>query len=244
MSSNQNIALIFAGGVGNRMRNGSLPKQFLELDGKPIIIYTLEKFEYCKEITDIVVVCVNGWEKYLSDLINNFNLHKIRGIVLGGRNPQESQYNGLKYINSHMKTDQETVVLLHDGVRPLVDEDTIIKNIKSVRKYGSAITVTPAIETIVSEKKSFISKVARRNDFVMGKAPQSYYFNMAFNKYTQAYRDRKTDFIDSASLMFNYGVKLATVNGSTNNIKITTPVDYYIFKGIKEAQKQENIFGI
>lgn len=246
MSSSQNIALIFAGGVGKRMHNGSMPKQFLELNGKAIIIYTIEKFEHCEDISDIVVVCVSGWEAYLKKLIDSFGLKKVRGIVSGGKNPQASQYIGLKYINEQLHPSDKTVVLIHDGVRPLIDEPTIKANISCVRKYGSAITVTPAIETIISEDpmNHEINSVAKRSDFKMGKAPQSYFFNEVFSSYKDAFKQGKDDYIDSASLMYDFGKKLKTVEGSTNNIKITTPIDFYIFKGIKEAETQENIFGL
>ncbi|MEE6699954.1 IspD/TarI family cytidylyltransferase [Limosilactobacillus fermentum] len=241
----QNIALIFAGGVGNRMHNGTMPKQFLELDGKAIIIYTLEKFENCPEITDIVVVCVSGWEDYLKKLIRKDEISKVRTVVSGGKNPQESQFKGLEAIRKEISPQDNAIVLIHDGVRPLVDDKTILKNIESVKKYGSAITVTPAIETIISEDDNqHISKVAKRSDYSMGKAPQSYYFNEVIVAYEKAFTDGKTEYVDSASLMYDQGKTLTTVEGSTNNIKITTPVDYYVFKGIKEAQRQENIFGI
>lgn len=244
MTNHKNIALIFAGGVGKRMKNGALPKQFLELEGKSIIIYTLEKFENCPEITDIVVVCVAGWEERLEKLILQDGISKVRAVVTGGKNPQESQFNGLKKIKEVLAPSDEDIILIHDGVRPLVDEETILRNIESVKENGSAITVTPAIETIVKTSGDQISNVAKRSDFVMGKAPQSYFFNEALTAYEKAFADGNVDFVDSASLMFSYGKELHTVEGSTNNIKITTPVDYFIFKGIHEAQKQENIFGI
>lgn len=244
---NQNIALIFAGGVGNRMHNGSLPKQFLELDGKAIIIYTLEKFENCSEITDIVVVCVSGWEDYLKKLIKKADITKVRAVVSGGKNPQESQFKGLNAIKERIpiQNENKAIVLIHDGVRPLVDEKTILKNIETVKENGSAITVTPAIETIISENSAHkVNGVAKRSDFIMGKAPQSYYLSEIFEAYKKAFAEGKTEYIDSASLMYDQGKVLTTVEGSTNNIKITTPVDYFIFKGIIEAQRQENIFGI
>lgn len=241
--SERNIALIFAGGVGRRMRNGAMPKQFLELNGKAIIIYTLDVFEMNNNIDDIIVVCVEGWEKHLKKLIDEAKITKVRSIVTGGRNPQESQFIGMNEIEKSIQTDENTTILLHDGVRPLVDDETINQNIESVKKYGSAITTTPAIETIVSVEDRSIDKVAKRSDFMMAKAPQSYRFKEVFAVYKRAFKDKKTDFIDSAELMHSYGKDLYPVTGSTNNIKITTPVDFFIFKGILEAKNQENIFG-
>jgi len=241
----KNIALIFAGGVGQRMHNGAKPKQFLELNGKAIIIYTLEVFENCDEISDIVVVCVEGWEKYLQSIIEKNSIKKVRFIVTGGKNPQESQFIGMQAIDRNLNPGSGAVILLHDGVRPLIDEETIRLNIKSVHENGSAVTVTPAIETIVSTTDhNSIATVAKRSDFLMAKAPQSYYFEDIYKIYQRAYKDNRKDFIDSASVLHAYGKELYLVEGSTNNIKITTPVDFYIFKGILEAKSQENIFGI
>ncbi|PIO83026.1 2-C-methyl-D-erythritol 4-phosphate cytidylyltransferase [Loigolactobacillus backii] len=238
------LGLIFAGGVGERMKNGAKPKQFLELHGKAVIIYTLEVFEQCNDIDGIVAVCVHGWEDYLRELINKAGLKKVKAIVAGGNNPQESQLNGMKAMKKSFNITKETVVLIHDGVRPLVDEETLINNIQCVRTNGSAITVTPAIETIthVGEDDNILD-IADRNEYRMAKAPQSYFFNDVFNTYKKAFADGKTDFIDSATLMQAYGKKLTTTVGSTNNIKITTPIDYYIFKAIVEAKTGEEVFG-
>ena len=141
-----NIALIFAGGTGQRMNAGAVPEQFLKLHGKPIIIYTIEQFENHTQIDEIVVVCLEKWIPYLKKLLENFCIRKVNVIVPGGKTGQESIYNGIKVIFEKFPSD--SIVLVHDGVRPLIDEATITANIDSVKKYGNAITVTPAIETL------------------------------------------------------------------------------------------------
>lgn len=239
----KNIGLVFAGGVGARMHTKSaMPKQFLEVDSKPIIIYTLEKFQSTPEIDGIVVSIVDGWKDYLQELIDKFNLTKVLRIVEGGVNTQMSQYNALEAIKEF--SDSETVVLIHDGVRPLVDTKTIQKNIRSVREFGSAITVSKAIETISKvENENNVVEILDRQDCRMAKAPQSYFFDNIYELHKTAIKDDKTDFIDSATMMNFYHKKLHTIEGSTDNIKITTPVDYYIFKAIIEARKGAEIFG-
>lgn len=242
--ANRNVALIFAGGVGRRMNNGALPKQFLELHGKPIIIYTLEKFEYDENISDIVVVCVSGWEQYLQAKIELFNLKKIRKVVTGGESAIGSQFIGIDYVYNHISNDEDTVVLLHDGVRPLIDRDTIDKNIDCVKKHGSAITVVPAIETIgVGDKDGELDRFVDRSKCVMARAPQSYKLLELTRVFNNAKEVGLDEFVDSASMMQKYGVKLHTVLGSTNNIKVTTPTDFYIFRAILDAEENQQIFG-
>nr|SFZ89087.1 2-C-methyl-D-erythritol 4-phosphate cytidylyltransferase [Loigolactobacillus rennini] len=239
----KNIALVFAGGVGERMHTKSaVPKQFLEVDSKPIIIYTLEKFEDTPEIDGIVISIVDGWKTYLQDLIKKFNLKKVLDIVEGGKNTQMSQYNALRAISNF--SDSNTVVLIHDGVRPLVDVKTIQENIRSVRKYGSAITASKAIETISKVKdQNNITEILDRKNCRMAKAPQSYFFDSIYALHKTAIADGKTDFIDSATMMNFYHKKLHIIEGSMDNIKITTPIDYYIFKAIIDARKGAQIFG-
>lgn len=240
----KNVAIIFAGGVGQRMHNGALPKQFLELHGKPIIIYTLEKFESNPNISDIVIVCVKGWESFLQKKLSLFGITKVIKILTGGKSAIESQFIGIQYVNDLYEDDKETVVLLHDGVRPLVDEKTINKNIDSVRKNGSAITVVPAIETIgFSDDSGKLEKTVDRSKCVMARAPQSYFLSDIHQVHLLAKRENKSDFIDSATMMQYYGHKLYMVVGETNNIKVTTPTDFYIFRAILDAQENEQVFG-
>lgn len=237
-----NVALIFAGGTGERMNFKARPKQFLELHGKAIIIYTLEVFEKHPEIDRIVVVCLKNWIDYLQNLIQKENLKKVFSIVPGGCNTQESQYLGLMEIQRWSVPD-DTIVLIHDGVRPLVDDETISRNIKGVQKYGSAITVTDAIETIVYvDESNKMNEVIDRKKCRMAKAPQSYYFKSILDVHEKARMDNKV-FIDSACMMQAYNQELHTVVGNDDNIKITTPKDYYLFRAIVEAKENSLIWG-
>lgn len=227
------------------MNSKAKPKQFLELHGKAIIIYTLEVFEYHPEIDKILVVCLEEWMDYLVRLIECYHLQKVVTVIPGGKNTQESQYRGLKEICSWKDTNEKTIVLVHDGVRPLVDNDTITKNIESVKKYSSAITVTPAIETIIYvDKKEYMNDVIDRKQCRMAKAPQSFYAEELFQVHLQAIKDNKLEFIDSACLLQEYGWKLHTVEGNMENIKITTPIDFYLFRAIIEAKENSQIWGI
>ena len=143
----KNVAVIFAGGTGSRMNNVSRPKQFIELNGKPVIIYTLELFENHPKIDGIVVVCLETWIDFLKELLNKFHITKVASVVPGGTTGQESIYNGL--VRAHELYGDDTVVLIHDGVRPLITEQTITDNIDTVVKYGNCITCVPATETFM-----------------------------------------------------------------------------------------------
>ena len=131
-----NIAIIFAGGTGQRMNTKTKPKQFLELHGKPIIIYTLEDFEQHELIDAIIVVCVEGWIDYCHSMIDKFHISKVKAVIPGGETGLLSRYEGVK--KAAEMYPENTVCLMHDGVRPLIDHETITKNIESVEKYGSA----------------------------------------------------------------------------------------------------------
>lgn len=238
----KNIAVIFAGGTGKRMNTKSKPKQFLELHGKPILIYTLEKFDNHPEIDGIVLVVLESWIGYCKNLIKKFNLTKINAIIAGGESALESQRNGLLEVRRIWGSD--SIVLIHDGVRPLIDEETITQNVKCVKEYGSAITVIPAIETIsVKTDKGEVGQIIERAKVEMVRAPQSFYLKDILNAQQKAVDD-KLNFIDSASMMQYYGYRLHTVVGSPENIKITTPNDFYTFRALVDAKENSQIFGI
>jgi len=237
----KNIALIFAGGSGQRMNSGATPKQFLKLYNKEIIIHTIEKFENHNEIDAIVVVCIESWIDYLKKALQKHKIEKVVKIVPGGDSGQSSIYNGLKAINEYS---QESYVLVHDGVRPLITPELISDNIHTAREKGTAISSSPAIETIVyTDKNNNIDSITDRSKCMYAKAPQTFKFEELWNAHKKAKEEKLDDFIDSASMMMHYGHQLSIVMCSPENIKITTPGDYYIFKALYEARENSQIFG-
>lgn len=238
-----NIAVIFAGGTGQRMNTASKPKQFLELHGKPIIIYTLEHFQHHHLIDGIILVCLADWIPYCRELLERYHIDKVSKIVPGGGNGQESIFNGLKAAIEYYPED--SVVLIHDGVRPLINKQIISDDITCVKTNGSAITVSPAIETIVRKKQDgHIGDIIDRSSCEMAKAPQCFYLKDIYDVHLQARKEGKDDFIDSASIMQHYGHELSTVVGPAENIKITTPSDFYIFRAIIDARENMQIMGL
>ena len=220
-----------------------MPKQFLELHGKPIIIHTIEHFESHPEIMDIVVVCVDDWLDYCKDLLAKFNIKKVSQVVPGGETGQMSIFNGLEALQEKYQGNDD-YVLIHDGVRPLIDEEIISKNIESVKKYGTAITVKPVIETVVQvDEEDIINNVIERSTCQTAVAPQSFLLSEIYSLHMRAQAEKLFDMTDSATLARYFGLPLHTVMGGSENIKITTPSDFYIFRAIYEARENAQIFG-
>jgi len=236
------FALIFAGGKGYGIGVGSKPKQFLELYGKPIIIYTLEHFENHKDIDEIVVVCLESHISELRKLIDRYGITKVSLIVPGGSTGHDSIYNGL--VSMKGKAGDKDIVLIHDGVRPLITKELITTNIEAVKKYGAAITAEPARESVVqSIDRVKIREVPNRNQMYIAKAPQSFYFGLILSAYERANKDKRKT-IDSAQLCSLYDIPMYMVRSTKNNIKISVPEDYYMFRALHEAIENQQIFGI
>lgn len=239
-----NIAVIFAGGVGSRMHSKERPKQFLEMYNKPIIIHTLEHFQNHPMIDAIVVVCIESWIPYLKELLYKFRIGKVKAVVPGGETGQLSIFHGLKAAKE-IAEDKRAIVLIHDGVRPLITEKLITDNIESVKMYGSAITSAKVKETIlvVDEKDSSIDYVPSRNNSRVAKAPQSFWLDDILATHEKALEKGETIWVDSCTMMQEYGFKMHLIDGPSQNIKITTPEDFYTMRAILEAKENEQIYG-
>ena len=239
-----NIGVIFAGGVGKRMNSRVKPKQFINVYGKPIIIHTLELFDNHEEIDAIAVACLEDWIPYLEELLEKFNIKKVKKIVPGGASGQESIYNGLKAAEK-IAGGEKSIVLIHDGVRPLIHAKTISDNIASVQEHGSAITSVTVKETVlVVSKDNSIDSVPKREDTRLARAPQSFYLDEIIGAHRKAIAENKLDFIDSCSMMQYYGKKLYLIEGPQENIKITTPDDFYTMRALLDAKEEAQIYGL
>lgn len=238
-----NIAIIFAGGSGIRMRSSAVPKQFLEFHGKPLIIHTLEHFERHREVHGIVVACIAGWVDHLQSLLERFDVKKVRHVVEGGATAQMSIFKGLQAIEDDSGGD--VIVLVHDGVRPIIDDEMISRNIQSVKDYGSAVTAYPALETpIVSTSGTTVDKVLDRSVVYVAQAPQSFYLGNLLECHRKAQAKGKLDYIDSCSLYRETHPKVHLVKGGRSNIKVTTPEDYYVFRALSELKQIQDIEGL
>lgn len=237
-----NIAILFAGGSGSRMNSRELPKQFLSVHGRPVITQTAKLFQDHEAIDCIVVSCIEEWINYCAKVLEEARITKVCSIVPGGQTSQESIYNALK-VASNIADSQDSMVLIHDGVRPLIDSATISVNIESVKSYGSAITCVEAKETLVTtEDGEIISDVTDRRTMRVARAPQSFWLKDILNAHEQAIAEGRNDYIDSASLMHRYGYPLHIVMGPNENIKLTTPDDYYAIQAILNSRENRQLY--
>lgn len=235
-----NVAIIFAGGVGQRMGKTSLPKQFLEVSGKPVIIHTLLHFENHQDIDGIIIACRKEYIPLLDSMVKTWNIRKTLAIVEGGKTGQESIYNALCEVEKLLLPD-DTIVLIHDGVRPFITDKVITDNINVVKQSGAAITVSAAIETVCQINKDTVSNVFDRSKCFLAKAPQSFVFRDLFKAHKKAIQEGINNMTDSATLMSYYGKKLFPVECSYSNIKITTPTDFYFMRALIAMEEDKQL---
>lgn len=236
-----NVAVIFAGGIGTRINARALPKQFLEIHGKPIIIHTLEQFEQHPEIDAISIAILATHREHLRRLINRYEITKVEWIVDGGETGQVSRHRALQAVADTCPDD--TVVLIHDGVRPLISPQLISENIETVSLRGSAITCTKFNETVVSSQSQRIADVIPRDHIYAAQAPQSFRLGEILGLYDRAVSEGEMDSIDSCSLMFRYGHPIFRLDGPRSNIKITTAEDFYVCRALFELLENRQIVG-
>lgn len=239
-----NIAVIFAGGVGSRMQSKGLPKQFLSMHGRPIIAYTIEVFQETAEIDAIVISCVAEWIDHLKEIVRKYKFTKVVGIVPGGETGQLSIYSGLCEAE-RIAGDEKSIVLIHDGVRPLISEKTIVDNIESVKERGSGITCVPLKETVLAtDETNLIKAIPDRDSSRLARAPQSFWLHELLEAHRRAMAEDKLSFIDSCSMMKYYGKELYLVDGPEINIKVTTLEDFYIMRALIDAKENAQIYGV
>lgn len=217
------VALVAAAGKGRRM-NSRISKPFIPISGKPILAYTIDKFEKCKSIDKIYLI-VSPEEKEIchKNILLRYNFSKVQELVDGGDTRQDSIYNGLKAL------DKDTdIVVIHDGARPLIEEIIIQDSIEKAQKYGAAITAIPIKDTVKKSKKNFyINKTLNREEIWRAQTPQTFKYDIILSAYHQAYKDNYLATDDSA-IVERYGHKVKLIIGSEENIKITTPFDLIV----------------
>lgn len=231
-----NYVVIFAGGVGARM-GSAIPKQFLKVDNKPVIIHTIEHFDKHPYIDGIIVVCNEAWIDYCREQIKRYHIKKVYEVIPGGETGQLSIFNGLTYLeNKISKGLEDDIVLIHDGVRPMITQGLITDSINTCKEKGNSIAVSKAIETIIRvDKNGRLKETVDRAECRYAKAPQCFYIKDLLKVHKDAYSKHNYQYIDSATLMSAYGYELYTTECSSENIKITTPNDFYTFKALYKA---------
>ena len=233
-----NIALIIAGGVGARMHQ-DIPKQFINVYDKPVIIYTLEAFQKHPNIDAIEVVCLEGWHDILRAYSRQFGITKLENIVNGGAVGQESIRNGLFDIASR-HTDPDDIVLIHDAIRPMVSADIISDNIRVCRQYGNAITVIPCTAAMLKTADGLVSDTTiPRDNLKSTQTPQTFFLQEIVEVHKEALRRGITNSIASCTLYIELGKPVYMSIGSEKNLKLTTSEDIEIFMALLYAKRPD-----
>lgn len=232
-----NIALIIAGGSGHRLGQ-DIPKQFINVYDKPVLIYTLESFQNHPQIDAIELVCIDGWHDVVRAYARQFNIDKLKWIISGGDTAQESIRNGVYSLSG--KCDDEDVIIIHDGIRPLVDDSVLSDVIIKCRQYGNAVTALSYNEQIfVADDDKSTTRYIPRESLRRVATPQAYLYGKLNRAYHEAY-ERKIGIYGSAytnTMMVELGEKLYFAAGSDKNIKITTKDDLELFKAYLKMDK-------
>lgn len=236
-----NIAIIIAGGSGQRMGQ-DIPKQFINVNDKPVIIYTLESFQKHPEIDAIEVVCKDGWQGILKAYARQFNISKLKWVVTGGGSGQESIRNGV--YNLEGKVSENDTIIIHDGIRPLVDDAVLSDVIVTCQTYGNGVTSLPYNEQIFiidqNDAKSTTEFIPREK-LRRVSTPQAYRFGLLDSKYHEAF-EKKVGIYGSAytnTMMVDLGERLYFATGSDKNIKLTTKDDLEMFKAYLGISKPD-----
>lgn len=230
-----NIALITAGGTGERMHQ-QIPKQFINVYDKPIIIYTLEAFQKHPDIDKIIVACLDGWKEIMQAYAKQFGINKLTWVVPGGKTGQESIKNCLDVLEKECHPDD--IVLVHDGNRVMVSADVISDCIAKTKMYGSAIATVPCTEAILSTEDGETSNVSIPRDLLMKtQTPHGFELQKLLWAHREAAKRGITNSVASCTLMIELGEEVHLSAGSPKNFKITTIEDIDIFKAMLNAAK-------
>lgn len=234
-----NIALIIAGGSGNRMGQ-DIPKQFMHVDGCPVIIHTMRCFQCHPDIDAIAVVCLAGWDTVLQAYANQFNITKLKHIFPGGKSGMESIHNGIYGLKDEGYADDD-LVLVHDSVRPLLSQDIISNNIATCKAYGYAITGIKCREAILESEDGFTtSSSISRDKLIRTQTPQTFQLKSIIDVHEEAKLKGITDSVASCTLIAEVGGReMHIVPGSEKNIKITTVEDLEILKALMHTHKED-----
>lgn len=232
-----NIGLLIAGGSGARMQQ-DIPKQFLNINDKPVIVYTLEAFQKHEEVDAIAVVCIEGWETVLEAYARQFEITKLKHIIPAGENGQSSIRNGVFEIQKKYR--DEDIILVHDAIRPLVSEEIISDCISKTKQFGSAITCIPCAEAMLETSNQVSAEASYpRGNLKRTQTPQGFSVKRLYDMHTEALEKGITDSVASCTLAIELGQEVYFSVGSEKNIKLTTVEDLDIFKALLASSRSE-----
>ena len=231
------FAVILAGGTGSRMGSTDMPKQFLEVKGKPILNHTIEKFLPCPRFEKIIVLSPRAWIGHTREIIRKYTGKNDRiAVIEGGSTRNETIMNSIRYIEKEYGLDDETVIVTHDSVRPFLTHRIIEENIEAALRYGACDTVIPATDTIVEGDGKTISAIPDRRKMYQGQTPQSFKAKLLRDAYENLSDDEKNILTDAAKILVMKGMDVHLVQGETFNIKITYPYDLKIARSLLDEE--------
>ena len=232
-----NIAMIIAGGVGARMQQ-DIPKQFINVNDKPVIVYTLQAFQNHPNIDAIEIVCLEGWHDIVRAYAKQFGVTKLENIVNGGKNGQDSIRNGL-YDIAERHHDPDDVVIIHDAIRPMVSAEIISDNIRVCRQFGNATTVVPCNTAMLKSEDALVSDEQLSRDTVkMTQTPQSFFVNDLVSAHKEALEKGIVASVASCTMYIELGRRVYLSLGSEKNLKLTTTDDIEMFKALLMTKKE------
>lgn len=225
-----NTALILAAGVDSNFQM-NVPKQFVNVNNRPLISYTLERFQKHSEIEEIVVVCLEGWQELVRAYAKQFNITKLKAILTGGDNAQQSTYFGLKYMMEQLSVKKGDIVIIHDAIRPMVSEELITKSIKKCQKCGMGVAATKVMDAIMHTDVSGVGVESINRDIIKKiQTPQAFDFEYIYDMHNRAIELNVTGFWDNTGMLTGLGEKIYFSEGSDFNIKVNTVEDVAMFK--------------
>lgn len=237
-----NSALILSAGTDNRFEM-NVPKQFVNVNNRPIIVYTMERFQEHPEIDEIVVICLDGWQEMVNAYARQFRITKLRAVLSGGKNAQQSTYYGLQYMQEQCGMGQGDIVVIHDAIRPMVSEELITKSIRMCRKYKMGVAAVRIMDAVIhtpNGKTGF--KSINRDEIVKVQTPQAFDFEYIRDQHSRAIQEGKIGFWDNSGMLTSLGENIYFSEGSDINMKINTAEDVAMFKALNkmnQIQKEE-----
>lgn len=229
----KHVAIILAGGEGARMSNGSLPKQFLEFNGRPILFHTLHVFDTCPVIDHIVVVIRPQFVSHFKQQLDFWPITKPYSVVEGGAQRQDSVWNALMHLSEH----ESAYVIIHDAVRPFVTHDIIARSIEGAQETGAADVVVKTSDTIVQGDGEWVDFIPDRSNLYNGQTPQTFRLDVIRAAHQRAIDEQFNDTTDDVKLVLRNGGAVKLVEGSYENIKLTTQFDIYLAQLIYDQRK-------
>ena len=232
----KNYGIVLAGGVGKRMKT-EIPKQFIEVEGKPIIVYSLENFQRNPQIEKIIVICVKDWIKQLKEIVEKYSLSKVEWIIEGGSTGHDSIRNGVFFLRD--KTEPDDYIIVHDAVRPVLPQKVLDEVIRVAHDKGNASSSIVCHPPIVytDDFESGITDVDREH-VMLTASPQAFKYSLALKCYERAEQENRHDFTFTSSLLIHCGERVYFAKGTTSNIKITTKEDLALFGALLKVPEE------